>query len=169
VLELSRAIHDSVLQRLSAASMALADVDGLDPQDRRRAAEQVTTALGELRELLVAATRGLEGDDERDEAGHEPAGVVLSVMAEVLANIRKHASLGHVSIHLSHDSGGLDIEVVNDVTESLVNDVAERSLADSGVGLRLAELQLRSVGGELESGPATGDRWRVRVHLPALV
>jgi signal transduction histidine kinase len=161
VLELSRAIHDSVIQRLAGASMALADIEGLAPEDRRRAAQEVTAALGDLRELLVAATRGLELEsmDASLEQRPELSNVVLSVMAEALANIRKHASPGHISIHVSQDDEGLDLEVLNDGTP--------RDTGGNGMGLHLAELQLRSVGGRFESGPTTGDCWRVHMRLPA--
>jgi signal transduction histidine kinase len=161
VLDLSQAIHDSVMQRLAAASMALAEVEDLAPGDRRRAAQEVTGALGALRELLEAATRGLDLERIGAPVEQEPEvlDVVLSVMAEALANIHKHASPGRIWIHMSHDHQGVDLEVLNDgpTVDSTSN----------GLGLRLAELQLRSIGGELECGPAADDRWRVRMRVPA--
>jgi signal transduction histidine kinase len=121
--------------------------------------------------LLTEATDAIEPAFSQEAARTPPAAVlatiVRSAIAEALANIREHASPSEVTIIVQGDVDGVALDVLNDGSRAPsdnADDTKERNR--SGVGLRLVDLQARSIGAQLEAGPVGNGEWRVRVRIP---
>jgi len=160
VLELIKALHDRVVQPLTAASLVLGLAE-LAAEDRIRAGAAVSAALAELDALVASATDEIEARPASDTrprtADQRLETVVRSVVAEALLNVSKHAHPSEVTIVVHGGEDGV-------VTLDLLNDgLRAASNGRRGVGLRLAALEASSVGATLEAGPADGGGWRVRV------
>jgi signal transduction histidine kinase len=114
----------------------------------------------ELRDVLLSAT-----DQVESRALPEPAPlrseerlatVVRSVVAETLANVRKHADPSEVTIVVQGADDGVTIDLLND-------GVRAAGTGHRGVGLRLAAVKASSAGATLEAGPDNSGEWRVHV------
>jgi signal transduction histidine kinase len=181
-IDLAREIHERVVQRLFGISLALGSEHGLSEEARRRCADEMQAALGDLRDALsrplapavmdTGAT--LRGELERlsthqedlplevrwpedMEVPPELEPIAQSVLAEALRNARKHArpTRVHVDVKITVDTFALEVR----------NDGAVRSTRGTGMGLRLAAVEALQRGGFVEFGP-DGDDWRVRLVMP---
>jgi len=188
-VDLAREVHEQVIQRLFGVSMVLG-VDGpLGDDDRERAAAEVESALGELRDAL---TRSLEPTaepsrttlraeldrlgrqykdvplrvdwDPRAKIPAELEPLAVSVLAEALRNAEKHASPSQVSVSIGRREGAVALEVRNDGLPRPGS--ANRERAGSGLGLRLASYESLQRGAMLEFGREGDREWRVRLVLP---
>jgi signal transduction histidine kinase len=184
-IDLARELHESVIQRLFGVSLALSSEHALDDETRRRCADELQQALGELRSAIqrplgrslahtkttlreeVARLRvehpdlGIEidplGGDLDVPAELEP--LAQSVLAEAVRNAHKHAQASRVGVHTELGDGAFVLEVTND-------GVAGRQAGIAGMGLRLAGFEALQAGGLLEFGARDGDRWQVRLVVP---
>jgi signal transduction histidine kinase len=181
-IDLARDIHDRVIQRLFGVSLVL--TRPLDDEARLRAADEVQTALSELRTALQRplgrraretgttlaaelqrlmvehADLGLhvEGDIPEIPAALEP--LAQSVLTEAVRNVRKHAVASEISVRVRHVDDVLVLEVFNDGV------TGQRAPGPAGMGLRLAALEAIHVGGVVEFGPRPNGRWQVRMAVP---
>src|SRR5579863_9958183 len=117
-IDLAREIHEGVVQRLFGVSLALSGDQPLDEETRRRCAEEVQTALGELRTAMQrplgrsALQTKTTLAEEAARLGHEypDLGILIegaleappaleplaqSVLAEAIRNAHKHAKSAH--------------------------------------------------------------------------
>jgi signal transduction histidine kinase len=180
---LAREIHEGVVQRLFGVSLALSREELLDAEAQRRCAQEVQTALGDLRTALqrplghssrptavtfseeLERVRGLYPDLDivlQDGAAEVPANLealAQSILVEAVRNARKHADATSVGVSLHDDRGTFILEVRNDGAH-LYNG------GRGGVGLRLATLEALQCGGVLEYGESEPGAWQVRLVVP---
>jgi len=189
-VELAREVHERVIQRLFGVSMVLGTEGDLDRDDRERAAAEIESALGELRDAL---SRSLEPTDEPsrttlraelerlglqykhlpldvswEEGAEVPDGLeplAVSVLTEALTNAEKHAEPSRVRVTVGRSDGAFALEVRNDGLADDQSGARSRGVG-TGLGLRLAAYESLQRGGMLEFG-AEGPEWRVRLVLPS--
>jgi len=179
-IDLAREVHEGVVQRLFGVSLALSGDQPLDEETRRRAAEELQMALGDLRTAIerplgrsvtVRATTLAEELErlrhEYPDLGIEAAGpltapaafepLAQSVLAEAIRNVHKHADATRVGVRSEMGGGTFVLEVVNDGVTA--------TEGPAGMGLRLAHFEAIQAGGLLEYGPHEGS-WQVRLVVP---
>jgi PAS domain S-box-containing protein len=184
---LERNLHDGAQQRLVSLSLALrlaqsrlrADPEGAD-RLLAGAAEELTQALAELRELArgihpaVLTDRGLPAALEAL-AARAPLPVELAteleeplpgpveaaayyVVSEALANVAKYAEASAVQVRAERQNGRVVIEVADDGVGG-----ADPS---RGSGLRGLADRVEALDGQLEVESTTGAGTRVRAVIP---
>ncbi|MEL7975494.1 sensor histidine kinase [Isoptericola sp. F-RaC21] len=127
----------------------------------RRLSERFTAETGTPVVLDVAGA----SDPSVDGAtGHAAADVVLLRAAqEALANVRRHAGAGSVTIRLARGSAGADADVRLEVVDD------GRGLPPGhadGLGLAGMRERVSAVGGTLAVAPGEHGGTRVEVHVP---
>jgi signal transduction histidine kinase len=181
-IDLARDIHEGVIQRLFGVSLALASAEPLDNEAQTRAAEEVQSALGDLRSALQrplgrmsrATETTLVEELDRLRREHPDLGLVLegpppqvppeleplaqSVLAEAVRNAHKHARPTRVVVRAGRQNGAFVLEVAND-------GVVGRA-RKTGMGLRLAALEALQVGGVVEFGARDAGTWQVKLVVP---
>jgi len=182
-IDLARDIHERVVQRLFGVSLVLGSEHGLSEEARKRCAEEMQAALGDLREALAAplaprtADTGatlreelarlgrhykelpleLHWEDDVD-VPEELEPLAQAVLAEALRNAHKHARPTRVRVHVGRADGTFVLEVRNDG--------AGPGARGTGMGLRLAAVEALQRGGVVEFGSEDGGEWRVRLVVP---
>jgi signal transduction histidine kinase len=172
------------VQRLFGVSLALSGDQPFDEETRRRCAEEVQLALGDLRTAMqrplgrsAAATKttldeevarlrheypelgiALEGDNGVLAAPAALEPLAQSVLAEAIRNAHKHAEASRVGVRTEMHDGTFVLEVTNDGVKG--------DGEAAGMGLRLAGFEALQAGGLLEFGAREGDRWQVRLVVP---
>ena len=183
-IDLAREVHEGVVQRLFGVSLALSGDQPFDEETRRRCAEEVQAALGDLRAAMqrplgrsAAATKttlaeevarlatstptsGSSSTASRIEAPEALEPLAQSVLAEAIRNAHKHANATRVGVRTETADGTFVLEVTND---GVTPDGAGRP----GWGLRLAGFEALQAGGLLEFGAREQDRWQVRLVVPS--
>ena len=183
-IDLARDIHDGVVQRLFGVSMALTTPGALDDAARERCAEEVATALEELRAAIgrplgrtaretdttlaaeLARLTQARTDLDLTVDGAVPAlstaleRVAQSVLAEAVRNAQKHARASAIRVRAHHTDGVFVLEVENDGVDGRPHQ------QPPGMGLKLAALEALNAGGILEFGQRDGGRWQVRLAVP---
>jgi signal transduction histidine kinase len=183
-IDLAREVHEGVIQRLFGISMVLDGSGDLPEEVRTRAASEIQTALGELRDAIQRplgrqsrATRttfeaelkrltdtspDLHLKFDRDATENVPAEIeplAQSVLTEAIRNVRKHSQPNEVLIRTRRTAGTFVLEVVND-------GVGPARPRVPGMGLRLAAFEALQSGGIVEFGPQGDDTWHVRLVVP---
>lgn len=184
-IDLTREIHEGVVQRLFGISLALSREGELDSDSRQRCAVEVQSALEDLRSALArplgrssrpTAVTFLE-ELKRLQALHPAleialegdAGAVVppslealaqSVLVEAVRNAHKHSQATLVTIAVRNTDGAFVLEVRNDGAH-LHNGTR------GGVGLRLATLEALQHDGVLEYGESEPGAWEVRLVVPS--
>ena len=183
-IDLTREIHEQVIQRLFGVSLALSADHELSAAERERCASEMRTALADLRTALrrPLAPHSRETDTtlraelarlERRRDGlplklhwrdtsplpAEIEPLAQSVLAEALRNAHKHAEPTRVDVSVGTGDGIFQLEVTNDGTR-------RGSGRGTGMGLRLTQFEALQQGGVLEFGPLEGGRWRLRLVVP---
>jgi signal transduction histidine kinase len=182
-IDLARDIHDRVIQRLFGVSLALSSP--LGDEARKRCAEEVQTALTDLRSALqrplgrTARETGTTLADELERLTIEHADLGLrvvgdvpalpahleplaqSVLTEAVRNVRKHAVAETIAVRVQLDDGLFVMEITNDGVTG-----RPRTGAPPGMGLRLAALEAIHVGGVVEFGERGNGTWQVRLAVP---
>ncbi len=183
-IDLTREIHEGVVQRLFGVSLALSREAPLDAASQRRCAAEVQAALADLRAALTrplghsarpttvsfaeelqrvrALYAGLEIVLEGATAGAVPAALealAQSVLVEAVRNARKHSRATVVRVLLRNDDGAFVLEVHNDGAHV-------HSGGRGGLGLRLATLEALQHDGVLEYGESEPGAWQVRLVVP---
>jgi signal transduction histidine kinase len=181
-IDLARDIHDRVIQRLFGVSLVLSRP--LDDEARERAADEIQTALSELRSALQRplgrraretgttlaaelqrlsvehADLGLRVEGDVPEVPPELEPLAQSVLTEAVRNVRKHAVASEITVRVRRESEVFVLEVFNDGV------TGQRAPGAPGMGLRLAALEAIHVGGVVEFGPRPNGRWQVRLAVP---
>jgi signal transduction histidine kinase len=182
-IDLTREVHENVIQRLFGISLALSPERPLDESTRRRCAEELQRSLVELRSALerplgrsTPETNTTLAEEVRrlqrqhPDLGIEPdSGAALevpaaleplaqSVLAEAVRNAHKHSQPTRVAVRTERCDGTFVLEVSNDGVEG--------SKRRAGVGLRLAAMEALQAGGVLEFGQRERGSWRVRLVVP---
>jgi signal transduction histidine kinase len=182
-VELTREMHEHVVQRLFGVSLALSGADPLASPLQERCAEEIQAALLDLRAALRRPLPGAPADTGttlREMAGRlarahprlrlqiewpddvavpaELEPTLQSVLAELIRNVHKHASPSRTLLQVGVDDGMLEL--------ALTNDGGRARSARLGAGLQLAAFDALRVGGTLAVGPHEGDTWRARVLIP---
>jgi signal transduction histidine kinase len=183
-LHLSREIHERVVQRLFGVSLVLESDAPLDAAARERCATELGGAVAELRSALQRplapagppAPRTLREELDRLPRHRPPLPVAISwapgvevprgaealavsVLAEAIRNVRKHARPRRVEVEVAREGTAWWLEVRND-------GAVPAGPAGAGLGLRLAAFEALDAGGVLEFGPHGEDGWRVRLVVP---
>jgi signal transduction histidine kinase len=129
----------------------------LQPGTLEDALRRVTKRAGD--ELGINASFATAGDSRKLAAATEV--VLLRTGQEALANVRKHASAGNVTVHLCYLEGNVRLEVTDDGVGF------DPLLVDGGHGLRGMRGRVDEAGGTVtvRSGPAEGTA--VLVEVPA--
>jgi signal transduction histidine kinase len=183
-IDLARDIHDRVIQRLFGVSLALSSP--LDDAARQRCADEVQTALGDLRAALQrplgraprATGTTLAAELERLSIEHPDLGLRIvgeippvpeeleplaqSVLTEAVRNVHKHAVAETTDVRVRLEDGLFIMEITNDGVTG-----RRRGAGPPGMGLRLAALEAIHVGGVLDFGPRDRRTWQVRLAVPA--
>jgi signal transduction histidine kinase len=170
-LELAREIHERVLQRLFGVSLALGAEKPLDSQERNRCRIEMQEALSDLRRALerplaplpaeTGTTLAAELERLAGAAGpplHVAWAAGVTVLAEALRNIAKHASPARVDVTVARGEDTFTLEVRNDGVIS--------GARGAGMGLRLASFEALQQGGVVDFGSPGAGLWRVRLVVP---
>jgi signal transduction histidine kinase len=183
-IDLTREIHEGVVQRLFGVSLALSREELLDADSQRRCAREVQRALGDLQAALqrplghaprpttvtfaeaLQRVRALHPDLEivleHGATGEVPdnlEALAQSILVEAVRNARKHAHASRVGVSLGSEEGTFMMEVRND-------GASRDNEGRGGVGLRLATLEALQQGGVLEYGESAPGSWQVRLVVP---
>jgi signal transduction histidine kinase len=184
-IDLTREVHENVIQRLFGISLALSTDRPLDEATRLRCAQELQRSLAELRSALerplgrsAPDTKTTLADEvrrlrhEHPDLGIEPEagaalavpaaleGLAQSVLAEAIRNAHKHAQPTRVAVRAATSEDTFVLEVSNDGVQG--GGRGQRA----GVGLRLAAMEALQAGGVLEFGQRERRRWRVRLVVP---
>ena len=184
-ISLAQEVHERVMQRLFGVSLVLGADLALGETERKRCAEEIRGAVGDLRLALarpvVPAARISEATlrDELSRLDRHYANPPLevdwvegvevpteleplaqSVLAEALRNVHKHAEPKHVRVRIWAEDDAFALEVRNDGV------IGPSHKKGAGMGLHLAALDALQRGGVVEFGAADGDEWRVRLVVP---
>ena len=190
---IAQALHDEVVQDLSAVGYALESVQqDLDPSTRSvidRASAIVQRDVATLRDILTSvyppdlANGGLAGAlgdlvqpllaggvavdlsvDESIEVGPAVAATVYRAAREALQNIRDHASAQHVLVRLSSHDGTAGLHIHDD---GVGFDTAAGMPVRGHFGLRLIHDTVTEAGGEVSITSAPGAGTCIRMRVPA--
>jgi signal transduction histidine kinase len=184
---LERNLHDGAQQRLVALSLTLRLAQGKlhkDPDNANAlinaAQEELTLALGELRELArgihpaILSDRGL-GPALEALAGRAPIAVELAevpaeplpeaieaaayfVVSEALTNVVKYAHASQATVRVSRDNGHAVVEVADDGIGG--------ADPDRGSGLRGLADRVSALDGNMELDSPAGSGTRLRAEIP---
>jgi signal transduction histidine kinase len=183
-VELTRDLHENAIQRLFGVALAIGSDEELTTKERRRCQEELRSVVTDLRRAL---TRPLETPDPPTKAclgelldrlverrpelrvewadGVEvPADlepVAQLVLNEALRNADRHARATEIVVRIDADAETFTLAIENDGAGD------GRTTRGSGLGLRLAALEALRYAGLVEFGSLDGDRWRVRLVVPA--
>lgn len=183
-IDLTREIHEGVVQRLFGVSLALAG-EPLDLASQQRCAQEVQSALADLRTALTrplgrssrptavtfaeeltrvqALYPRLNIELETGGSSDVPANLealAQSILVESVRNAAKHSEATRVAVSLSNREGTFVLDVRNDGAHL-------HSPARTGVGLRLATLEALQYDGVLEYGESEPGAWQVRLVVPS--
>jgi signal transduction histidine kinase len=190
-IDLAREVHEGVVQRLFGVSLALSGDHPFDDETRKRCAEELQQALGELRAAMqrplsrsAAATKttlgeevarlrhehpdlGIEIEGEPGAPDGEKVDVTVPPELEPLAQSVLAEAIRNAHKHAKPTRVGVHTELrdgtfVLEVTNNGVSGPA----GIAGMGLRLAGFEALQAGGLLEFGARERDRWQVRLVVP---
>lgn len=191
-IDLAREIHDGVVQRLFGVSLVLSSDQLLDLETQRRCAEEVQSALADLR-TAVQRPLGRPSREStvslRQELAHlqgaaavepggpafvveDPAGVMDRLPAEA-AGVARSVLVEAVRNARKHAAPTRLEVTLQEQEDAVVLEVANDGVPGrrppggvSGMGLRLAAFEALQVGGVVEFGSRDGGRWVVRLVVP---
>jgi signal transduction histidine kinase len=188
-IDLTREIHERVVQRLFGVSLVLGSEHGLSDEARQRCVDEMQAALIDLRDSLSRSLAPFSIDtgatlreelarlgrhykdlpleldwDPAAEVPEELEPLAQSVLAEALRNADKHARPTRVRVHVGRSEGTFVLEVRNDgVAPGSRRRPGSRG---AGMGLRLAAVEALQRGGVVEFGLEGAAEWRVRLVVP---
>jgi two-component system NarL family sensor kinase len=130
-------------------------------------ASGLPAAIGQLVRVL-AAEEGFEPVVEIDVERLPEAVELLAyrTFAELLSNVRRHASAKHVRVRLARDGDVLAGEVADDGDGFDVRRALDRRTAPLHLGLDSTAERLRVAGGELEIESTVGEGTIARLQIP---
>jgi signal transduction histidine kinase len=183
-IDLTREIHEGVVQRLFGVSLALSRDAPLEASSQRRCANEVHTALADLSTALqrplgysarpttvsfveeLQRVRALHPHLEIrlesgsvDEVPPNLEALAQSVLIEAVRNADKHSRATLVQVALRKDEATFALEIRNDGAHV-------HNGGRGGVGLRVATLEALQHDGVLEYGESEPGAWQVRLVVP---
>ena len=183
-IDLAREVHERVMHRLFAVSLALSADGELAPADRERCRVEMREALADLRTALerqLGPRPRTTGTTLRAAVGRLDRGygdipvkvdwakglevperlepVAQATLGEALRNAIRHARPTAIHVRVDSPDDTFVLEVVND-------GVGEDGRTATGMGLRLASLEALQFGGVVEFGPHEEGGWRTRLVVP---
>jgi signal transduction histidine kinase len=170
-------IHDQVVPRLCAVARVLAAGGDAASELCTRLHDEVTAALLDLREALLAPALPATGSLKAAVRDWQAKGVpvelddaeipkrverlVFDVATEAVRNALRHGRPSAIGIRVVETGGQLVI--------SITSDGAERTATGSGLGVGLSLLSAAAArhGGNVAWGPVGRGEWLVRLTVPA--
>lgn len=182
-VELTREIHDRVMQRLFGLTLALGSGHPLTAAERQTCHDQLQATLSDLRSALgrPISTRGrpastslMELVERRAERTPEMVltadgqvevpprleALAQSVFVEALRNCEKHAKATSIEVRVARSGETFELEITNDGIGA--RDTVTGS-AGAGLGLRLLTIEALQEDALVEFGVLPGGRWHVRM------
>ena len=179
-IELTREIHERVMQRLFGLVLALGSGEPLTADQRQKCHDELQSVLSELRTALGRPTaergrrsgasladlvnRRAERTPELEVSWPEAVSVpehleplAQAVFIEALRNCEKHSKAERIDVRVAGPDDAFEFEVTNDGA------LAESSGAGAGLGLRLLTLEALQHEALVEYGPLPGGRWHIRL------
>ena len=184
-VELTRDIHDRVMQRLFGLTLALGSGHPLTAAERQTCHDQLQATLSDLRSALgrpisshgrPASTTLMELVRRRAERTPEMVltadgpvevpprleALAQSVFLEALRNCEKHASAKSIEVHVARPGETFELEITNDGIGATAGTTAA-AVAGAGLGLRLLTIEALQEDALVEFGALPGGRWHVRM------
>jgi signal transduction histidine kinase len=178
-IELTREIHERVMQRLFGLTLALGSGHPLTAEERETCHDQLQSVLADLRSALgrpisshgrpprtslqELVSRRAERTPqlvvswpERVEVPAHLEVLAQSVFLEALRNCEKHARAELIELRVAAGEEAFELEITND-------GIAAVAGAGSGLGLRLLTLEALQQDALVEFGAMPGERWHVRM------
>jgi signal transduction histidine kinase len=177
-IELTREIHERVMQRLFGLVLALGSGEPLTAAERQTCHDQLQSVIGELRSALgrpageAAAPRTTLAELVGRRAERTPEMVVSwpesvavpprlerlaqSVFVEALRNCEKHADPRRIEVRVAAPSDAFELEVTND-------GISDDGGPGTSLGLRLLTLEALQQDALVEFGALPDGRWHVRM------
>ncbi len=179
-IELTREIHERVMQRLFGLTLATGAGQELDADQREVIHSELQTALADLRSALGRPIR------PRRHAGSVTLGELVdrraqrtpemtvrwpertappahleelgcSVFLEALRNCEKHSKPASIEVRVSAAEPAFELEITNDGVP------AGATPGGAGIGLRLLTIEALQQNALVEFGPLPSGRWHVRL------
>jgi len=181
-IELTREIHDRVMQRLFGLGLVFGSGEPLSADERRTCADELQAVRAELRSALgrplsshgrprrsslselirrrAERTPILRVDWASDAEVPEPLEeLAQSVFLESLRNCEKHAKPEVIEVRVGADEDTFELEITNDGIDG--------NAASAGLGLRLLTLEALQNDALVEFGSLPGGKWHVRLVAAA--
>lgn len=182
-VELTREIHDRVMQRLFGLTLALGSGHPLTAAERQTCHDKLQATLSDLRSALgrPISTRGrplstslmelvkrraertpemvLTADDQV-EAPPRLEALAQSVFVEALRNCEKHAEAKSIEVRVGRPGETFELEITND---GVGEGTKLTGSGSAGLGLRLLTIEALAEDALVEFGALPGGRWHVRM------
>jgi signal transduction histidine kinase len=177
-IELTREIHERVMQRLFGLVLVLGSGRPLSAEERRMCHDELQSVGADLRSALgrpISAHGRPQGAkleellrrraertpeivvdwDSEVEVPESIEDLAQSVFLESLRNCEKHAKAQRIEVRVAAPPRAFELEITNDGSEHAASGV--------GLGLRLLTLEALQHDALVEFGPLPGGRWHVRL------
>ena len=179
-IELTREIHEQVMQRLFGLVLALGSGEPLSAEQRQKCHDELQSVLSDLRSALGRpvsshgrrpersladlVSRRAERTPELEvswpssvEVPEDLEGLAQAVFLEALRNCEKHSRAEHIEVRIARPDHAFELEITNDGANGTP------AGAGAGLGLRLLTLEALQHDALLEFGPLPDGRWHVRM------
>jgi len=177
-IELTREIHERVMQRLFGLGLVFGSGEPLSADERRKCSDELQAVRGDLRIALgrpmsshgrprhtnlselvrrrAERTPGLLVDWDAGAEVPEPLEeLAQSVFLESLRNCEKHADPERIEVRVGAAADTFELEITNDGVGA--------DGAEAGLGLRLLTLEALQQDALVEFGALPEGRWHVRL------
>jgi signal transduction histidine kinase len=184
-VELTREIHDRVMQRLFGLTLALGSGHPLTAAERQTCHDQLQATLSDLRSALgrpisshgrplsttlmelirrrCERTPEIVLDVEPVEVPARLESLAQSVFLEALRNCEKHARATSIEVRVARPGEMFELEITNDGIDASTTASAAATAAGAGLGLRLLTIEALQEDALVEFGALPGGRWHVRM------
>jgi signal transduction histidine kinase len=180
-IELTREIHERVMQRLFGLVLALGSGEPLSADQRRKCHDELQSVLTDLRSALGRPAtyhrrppdvsladlvgRRAERTPELQVSWPAPVevpehleGLAQAVFLEALRNCEKHSDPERIDVRVATPEDAFELEITNDGA-----DRTPAGAAGAGLGLRLLTLEALQHDALVEFGSLPDGRWHVRM------
>ena len=179
-IELTREIHDRVMQRLFGLTLALGSGEPLSAEQRQKCHDELQAVVTDLRSALgrPVSSRGRRPElsladivSRRAERTPELVvswpesvavperleGLAQALFQEALRNCEKHSQAREIEVRVATPEDAFELEITNDGASG------SPAGAGAGLGLRLLTLEALQHDALVEFGLLPGGRWHVRM------
>ena len=176
-IELTREIHERVMQRLFGLVLALGSGEPLSAAERQTCHDELQSVIGELRSTLgrpsgegapkitLAELVGRRAERTPEMVVSWPESISVpphlerlaqSVFVEAMRNCEKHARPSRIDVRVAAPSDAFELEVTND-------GISSEGGPGTSLGLRLLTLEALQQEALVEFGKVPDGRWHVRM------